>query len=153
MVRLYERTYRLFHARTANITARSAKGYYFVAGPARINTQGPHSTPIWYGVIAGADRIVKNLQLNGQGPMAWRDRRLDPDFHLVRRQYSPELVLNDSKAGIRAVKNHRVIPLSRRMFYWDGSMEGTSLLTQFIAKALYPDRFADLDMEAESGAF
>jgi iron complex transport system substrate-binding protein len=74
---------------------------------------------------------------------------LDPDFIFVGRQYSPELVLNDPRwQGISAVKNHRVIPLPDGMFYWDGSMEGI-LLTQFIAKALYPDRFADLDMAAE----
>ena len=34
------------------------------------------------------------------------------------------------------------------MFYWDGSTEGM-LLAEFMAKAMYPDRFADLDMGRE----
>jgi len=137
-------------ARTANITGAERLKAYYLRGPRAINTQGPHSNTYWYGVIAGADMIVKNLQLNGQGPMAMEEIvDLDPDFIFVGRQYSPELVLNDPRwQGISAVKNHRVIPLPDGMFYWDGSMEGI-LLTQFIAKALYPDRFADLDMAAE----
>ncbi len=136
--------------RTANIPHADRLKAYYLRGPRAINTQGPHSNTYWYGVIAGADMVVKNLQLNGQGPMSLEEIvGSDPDFIFVGRQYSPDLVLNDPKwQGISAVKNHRVIPLPDGMFYWDGSMEGV-LLTQFIAKTLYPNRFTDLDLAAE----
>ncbi|MGO9484838.1 MAG: hypothetical protein ACLPX9_09695 [Rhodomicrobium sp.] len=35
-----------------------------------------------------------------------------------------------------------------RVFYWDGGPEGM-LLMEFVAKLLYPDRFAGLDLTAE----
>jgi len=42
-----------------------------------------------------------------------------------------------------------VLPMPDGVFYWDGGPEGALLLTEFIAKLLHPDRFADLDMRAE----
>lgn len=137
-------------ARVAGIPEAERRKAYYLRGPRATNTQGPHSNTYWYGVIAGADMIVKNLKLNGQGPMSMEEIvDLDPDFIFVGRQYGSELVLNDRRwQGISAAKNHRVILLPDGMFYWDGSTEGV-LLAQFIAKTLYPDRFRDLDMEAE----
>lgn len=137
-------------ARVADIPeARRVKAYY-LRGPRATDTQGPHSNTYWYAVIAGADMAVKNLQLNGQGSMSMEEIvSEDPEYIFVGRQYNPDLVRNDRRwQGISAVRHHHVIPLPDGMFYWDGSLEGV-LLTQFIAKTLYPERFADLDMAAE----
>jgi iron complex transport system substrate-binding protein len=137
-------------ARTANIPEAQRPKAYYLRGPNAINTQGPHSNTYWYGVIAGADMIVKNLPINGQGPMSMEEIvSLDPDFIFVGRQYKPELVLNDTRwRDISAVRDHHVVPLPEGMFYWDGSTEGI-LLAEFIAKTLYPDHFGDLDMARE----
>jgi iron complex transport system substrate-binding protein len=137
-------------AHVADIPGAERRKAYYVRGPRANNTQGPHSHTYWYGVIAGADMIVRNLLLNGQGPMSMEEIvEADPDFIFVGRQYSPGLILDDRRwQGISAVKNHHVFPLPDGMLYWDGGTEGV-LLTQFIAKTLYPDRFADLDMAAE----
>lgn len=137
-------------ARLADVPSAQRPRAYYLRGPHATTTQGPHSNTTWYGTIGGADMIVKKLPLNGPVPMSMEEIvRLDPEFIFVGRQYAPELVLNDPQwSGISAVKNHRVIPLPEGMFYWDGSTEGF-LLAEFIAKALYPDRFADLDMAKE----
>ena len=138
-------------ARTAEIPEAQRPKAYYIRGPGAATTQGPHSDTYWYGVIGGADMIVKNLQLNGQGPMSMEEIvNLDPDFIFVGRQFAPELVTNDAKwRGISAVKNRDVIPLPQGMFnYWDGSTE-SFLLAELIAKTLYPDRFTELDMGAE----
>jgi len=120
---------------------------YYVRGPAAVNTQGPNSDTYWYGTIAGARMIVDGLKLNGQGPMSLEEiLRLDPDYVFVGRQYSPDLILNDPAwRNVSAVRNHRVIALPSGLFYWDGGIEGV-LLADFIAKTLYLDRFADLDL-------
>jgi iron complex transport system substrate-binding protein len=137
-------------ARVAGIPEAKRLKAYYLRGPRATNTQGPHSNTYWYAVIAGAGMIVRNLQLNGQGPMSMEEIvSEDPDYIFVGRQYSPDLVLNDRRwQGISAVRHHHVVPLPDGMFYWDGSTEGV-LLMQFIAKTLYPDRFADLDIAAE----
>jgi iron complex transport system substrate-binding protein len=146
----YEERVGYLMARTADIPDGQRPKAYYLRGPNATNTQGPHSNTYWYGVIGGADMIVKNLPLNGQGPMSMEEIvNLDPDFIFVGRQYAPELVLNDQRwRNISAVRNGHVMPLPEGMFYWDGSTEGT-LLAEFIAKALYPDRFADLDLATE----
>lgn len=138
-------------SRTATIPEAQRPRVYYLRGPNAVNTQGPNSNTYWYGVIAGANMIVKNLQLNGQGPMSMEEIvSLDPGFIFVGRQYSPELVTNDPRwRGISAVRDGHVIPLPAGMFYWDGSTEGV-LLAEFIAKTIYPDRFSDLDMTSET---
>jgi iron complex transport system substrate-binding protein len=136
--------------RTANIPEEQRPRAYYLRGPNATTTQGPQSNTYWYGVMGGANMIVKNLALHGQGLMSMEEIvKLDPDFIFVGRQYAPELVLNDPKwQSISAIRNHHVISLPGGMFYWDGSTEGI-LLAEFIAKTLYPDRFADLDMASE----
>lgn len=75
--------------------------------------------------------------------------RWNPDVILVGRQYSLDLALKDERfAEIAAVKNGRVYSSPEGVFYWDGGPESV-LLMLYVAKLLYPDRFADLDVAAE----
>ena len=68
---------------------------------------------------------------------------------VVGRQYAPEMVLDDSRlADLAAVRHHRVHSSPEGVFYWDGGPEQV-LLLQFLAKRLYPDLFADLDLADE----
>ncbi len=137
-------------ARTADISQEKRRRAYYLRGPQATITQGPNTNTYWYGVIGGADMIVKDLALDNQGPMSIEEIvSLDPEFIFVGRQYSPDLVSRDPRwQNISAIKNDHVIPLPEGMFYWDGSTEGI-LLAEFIAKTIYPDHFRDLDMASE----
>jgi len=137
-------------ARTAAIPAGQRLRTYYLRGPDALITGTVHSNPYWYGEIGGADMVEKNLTGPGKGLVAmeavigW-----DPQVILVGRQYSTDLVLGDERwKDISARRNGQVIPLPNGVFYWDGSTEG-ALFAEFVAKTLYPDRFADLDMAAE----
>src|SRR6185295_4194034 len=80
----YDERIGYLESRIANVTeARRPKAYY-LRGPSATNTQGPHSNTYWYGLIGGANMIVKNLQLSGQGPMSMEEIvNLDPDYIFV----------------------------------------------------------------------
>jgi iron complex transport system substrate-binding protein len=136
-------------ARTAGIPEAGRLRAYYLRGPSATTTQGATSNTYWYGVIAGAEMIAKDLDFDA-GPMSMEEIiGRDPAFIFVGRQYSPDLVLRDPHwRDISAVKNARVIPLPAGMFYWDGGTE-SFLLAELIAKTLYPDRFADLNMAEE----
>jgi iron complex transport system substrate-binding protein len=136
--------------RTADIAPERRRRAYYLRGPQATNTQGPNSNTYWYGMIAGADMIVKDLTLDVQGPMSIEEIvSLDPEFIFVGRQYSHDLVLRDPRwKNISAIKNGHLIPLPAGMFYWDGSTEGI-LLAELMAKTIYPDHFGDLDMASE----
>ncbi len=136
--------------RLAGLPAERRLKVYYVRGPSALNTQGTGSNTFWYSRLGGANMVIENQPLAGRGSVSMEDLvRWNPDVVLVGRQYPLDLVLKDERwAGIAAVKNGRVHPTPEGVFYWDGGPEGV-LLMEFIAKLLYPDRFAGLDLTAE----
>ena len=136
--------------RLAGLPAEQRLKVYYVRGPRALNTQGRGSNTLWYSKLGGANMVFENQPLAGKGSTSMEDLvRWDPDVILVGRQYPLDLVLKDERwAGIAAVKNGRVYSTPEGVFYWDGGPEG-SLLMEFVAKLLYPDRFAGLDLTAE----
>jgi iron complex transport system substrate-binding protein len=136
--------------RLSGLPAGQRLKMYYLRGPGALNTQGVGSNTFWYSEMAGADMVVKSLPLGGKGSVSMEDMvRWNPDVILVGRQYSLDLVLKDERfAEIAAVKHGRVYSSPEGVFYWDGGPESV-LLMLFVAKLLYPDRFADLDVAAE----
>ncbi len=141
-------------ARLEAVPADRRPKLYYLRGPRALNTQGRGSNTFWYGEMAGADMVVKNLPLADKGLVSIEDMiRWNPDAILVGRQYSPDLALKDERwADIAAVRNGRVITSPEGVFYWDGGPEGV-LLMLFLAKKLHPTLFADFDMKAEVKAY
>ena len=136
--------------RLAGLPAEQRLKVYYVRGPGALNTQGTGSNTFWYSKLGGANMVIENQPLAGKGSTSMEDLvRWNPDVILVGRQYPLDLVLKDERwAGIAAVKNSRVYSTPEGVFYWDGGPEGV-LLMELVAKLLYPDRFAGLDMTAE----
>jgi iron complex transport system substrate-binding protein len=151
----FETRIRRVLARTKDLPPSQRPRLYYARGPLALNTQGGGSYTYWSGVIAGATLIGSASPLAGSGTMAMEDiLRWDPQLVLVGRHYPLALVRNDPRwAGVAAVRDGRVLPMPDGVFYWDGGPEGALLLTEFIAKLLHPDRFADLDMRAEVQAY
>lgn len=145
-----DRRVRFVSERLSGLKASERLKLYYVRGPQALSTQGKGSNTFWYGELGGADMVVKAAPLGGKGLISMEDIvRWDPDVILVGRQYPLDIVFKDDRwAGVAAVKKGRVYPSPEGVFYWDGGPEGV-LLMEFVAKLLYPDRFADLDMGAE----
>lgn len=79
----------------------------------------------------------------------------DPDVVLVNEPDAYRYFMEqDAFSGLRAVREGQVIQLPVGISRWGhpGSIE-TPMAGLFIAKALYPDQFQDVDMVAETRAF
>ena len=142
----------LVRARIANIPpAQRIRLFHVRGGPQTTQTHGSYSSNTFgYGELAGANMVVKNHPLVGRGEVSIEEiLKWDPQVINIGRHYSAELITKDPRwAQVSAVKNGRVHELPEGVFYWDGSTEGV-LLMLYIAKELYPERFADLDLKQE----
>ena len=136
--------------RVATIPAAQRVRLFHVRGPGANHSQGQGSATYWYGVIAGADMVVRQHALVGKGEISMEELiRWNPQVVNVGRHYPASTVLDDPRwATISAVREHRVREMPEGVFYWDGSTEGV-LLMLYLAKELYPQRFADLDLRRE----
>ena len=136
--------------RLTGLPAEQRLKVYYVRGPGALNTQGAGSNTLWFSKLGGANMVIESQPLAGRGSISLEDLvRWNPDVVLIGRQYPLDLVLKDERwASIAAVKNSRVYSTPEGVFYWDGGPEGV-LLMELVAKLLYPDRFAGLDMTAE----
>ena len=146
----YDEKIRYVTSRTSKIPENRRPKVYYLRGPDALTTQGRNTNTLWYGEMAGADMIAKNLGLDGKGSVSMETMiRWNPEYIFVGRQYSTDLVLKDARwRDIKAIKEGKVYSLPEGVFYWDGSSEGV-LLMEFLAKKLHPDLFIDLDMAKE----
>jgi len=140
--------------RVATVPPARRPSLYYVRGPRVINTQGRGGYTTWVGELAGARMVVNQGTWGSKGDLspetllAW-----NPDIVVVGRQYPLDVVLADPRlADLAAVRTRRVYSTPEGVFYWDGGPEQV-LLLQFLAKLLYPELFADLDLAAEVKAY
>lgn len=146
----HDRQVAYVRARTRQIPPAQRVRLFHVRGPQATQTQGTDSNTYWYGELAGANMVIKQQGLSGKGEIALEQLlRWDPQVINVGRFYSADLVRKDPRwAHVTAVRQGRVHELPEGVFFWDGSTEGV-LLMLYLAKELYPDRFADLDLKQE----
>lgn len=69
--------------------------------------------------------------------------------------YTPEDLYNNTAAdghdwsGVKAVQDKRVYKIPLGMYYWFPPSSDSPLMLQWMAKQMYPELFADLDIEQE----
>jgi len=127
---------------------------FYVRGPRSQNSQGKFGYVHWIGTLAGAHMVAADTPLAANGPADMEDiLHWDPEVVIVGRQYPVTLVTADPRwRSVAAVRSGEVHPSPAGVFYWDGGPE-SALMMLFIAKTVYPEKFADLDMVAEIKAF
>jgi iron complex transport system substrate-binding protein len=145
---------RFLTSRVSGIPAEGRARVYYVRGPEAVSTQGKGGYTYWSGKLAGADMVVDRALSVGKGAVSMEDLiRWNPEVVLVGRQYPLEVVTGDARwRDITAVVHHKVVSTPEGVWYWDGGPE-IILQAQFIAKTIYPDRFADFDMATELKAY
>lgn len=151
--RWYDSIARLVRSRTDTIPEARRPRVYFVRGPSPLSTHGPGGYVYWYGEMAGANMVVKNMGFGskgGYGDVVMEDLiRLNPQIVVVGRFYPASLVLDDPKwRDVEAVKKHQVLEIPAGVFFWDGGSE-CGLLLLYLAKHLHPELFPDVDLRAE----
>lgn len=148
------RTVARVSSRLADLPPGARPATYYVRGPAALVTHGPEENLSWFGQLAGADMVVRRSGVQGIAQVSLEQILIwDPEVIFVGRQYSTDLVLADPRwRKVRAVRNGRVQVIPDGVFYWDSSSEGVLLLL-FMAKALHPERFEDIDLNQEVRAY
>ena len=136
--------------RTATVPEARKPRVYYVRGPDALTTHGRDQNITWYGMMAGAQMVVRKSHATNISQVSMEDIILwNPEVIFVGRQYSPDLVLKNSRwQCVDAVRNKRVYVIPDGVFYWDSSSEGI-LLLEFLAWKLYPELFRDLNMHRE----
>jgi iron complex transport system substrate-binding protein len=98
--------------------------------------------------LADGTRQEMDTVVTMEQMIAW-----DPDYIFMGRMESADPVVKGERwAGMSAVKSGRVHLCPDGVMYWDYSSEGV-LLMQYLAQKMYPERFAGLDMIAETRAY
>lgn len=102
--------------------------------------------------VAGGVNIAKDLigwlpEVSAEQLLIW-----DPQVIILLNGVDVNAVLNDPKvAGVSAIKNKRVYSLPEAS--WDYSSPRALFCMEWLATKLYPERFADVDIEAAADEF
>ena len=78
----------------------------------------------------------------------------DPELLLVDSAQIRDTITSDSTfSGLKAVKNNNIIVIPKGAMAWAYNGPGEYLNMYFFAKAVHPELFKDIDMEAKTKAF
>jgi iron complex transport system substrate-binding protein len=135
---------------TSAIPASQRPGVYYVRGPGALTVHGEFSNTRWWVEMAGGNFVTKAVPTNTYTDVTMEQViNWNPDVIFMGRVNNTALIVNDPKwSGINAVKNNKVYVNPYGNFYYDSGVEGP-LLMMYVAKTLYPDKFASLDMVKE----
>ena len=99
------------------------------------------------GVNVGADLVGWLPEVSPEQMLVW-----DPEVIVVLNGVDVEAILSDPKvASVSAIKNKRVYSLPEAS--WDFSSPRALFCIEWLATKLYPERFSDVDIEAEADMF
>ena len=142
--------------RTKDLSSDEKENLFFLYqySDTMIATSGNHFFGQWWADAVGANNVGKEIEKDNSVSVNMEDiYRWNPECILITNftATQPELLYNDSKwAEIDAVKNKRVykMPLGMYRSYTCGVDTPVTLL--WIAKTVYPDLFADIDILEET---
>jgi iron complex transport system substrate-binding protein len=141
----------LLRERTAGLSAAEKKKVYYSCADDPLECFSKNSYPQFAVELAGGTFVAAataeevDTVVTLEQVIAW-----DPDVIIMGRTDTTDGVLKDERWNeISAVKNGSVLLPPNGVMFWDYGSENV-LLMQFIAKALHPDLFADIDMVKET---
>jgi len=136
--------------RVGSIPAEERKTAVYAYGEEGLGLFSAYSYPSFWLELAGGRNIADetgaemDTVVTMEQIVAW-----DPDYIFTGRMDSTDTITdNPAWAELSAVQNGNVVICPDGVMYWDYSSEGV-LLMQYLAKTMYPELFADLDMVAE----
>jgi len=151
----YRNTFDLVRERVAAIPESERKTVFHSVNEV-VRTDIPGTLSFQVLEVAGCVNVVQStseLQLDGDKGNATVEQIYvwDPDVVLVNEPAATEYFRTDSKfSGLRAVQQGNVYQLPVGISRWahPGSVE-SPIAALYIAKLLYPEQFADIDMTRE----
>ncbi|MDD3349559.1 MAG: ABC transporter substrate-binding protein [Eubacteriales bacterium] len=113
--------------------------------------------------LAGGNPVAKDLEGGGKTEIT-KEQFIEwnPDYVFVDHAGSSgnataeevidEMLADAEFSGVNAVSNDQVIVVPTGVFFWDSGVQ-KPLFALMIAKTLYPEQFADVDIKAELISF
>ncbi|MDD3652603.1 MAG: ABC transporter substrate-binding protein [Desulfotomaculaceae bacterium] len=154
----YQHCIDLVQARVAGIPEKERVTVYHSVNEAT-RTDAKDTLPADWLKVAGVNNVSinENLKLLGNKYFASLEQILmwDPEVILANEAgVADYMMTNRQWSALRAVKNNKVYQMPNGVSRWGhpGSLE-TPLAILWTAKTIYPDRFTDLDMVAETKTF
>ena len=155
----YRATFDLVRERVAAIPEDERKTVFHSVNEV-VRTDIPDTLSYEVLEVAGANNVVHSsseLQLDGDKGNATVEQIYvwDPDVVLANEPAATEYFKTDTKfSGLRAVHEGNVYQLPVGISRWahPGSVE-SPIAALYVAKLLYPEQFADIDMVAETRDF
>lgn len=149
-------TVKLVNQRTNSIPDSEKKHvYYMLGGPLHTNgvKQWGHAFVTTGGGINVADDIGNIKDIDAEKLTAW-----DPDVIIVSSNEGKyvtddEIKNNPQLSQLKAVKSGSIYHVPIGGFWWDRPSPESPLGFLWLAKTLYPDKFADIDMKSETKKF
>ncbi|OJU99442.1 ABC transporter substrate-binding protein [Nitrobacter sp. 62-23] len=137
---------------------QAARLKVYLASGAPLSTSGRPSLNQDWMDLGGAINVAENWfhdRPNASGTALLENVvASDPDVIITLRASDVEAIRNSAQwSMIKAVRNGRVYANPRGMFWWCRETSEEALQFLWVAKLLYPDVFADIDMVVETRAF
>ncbi len=140
-----------------NISVEDRKKVYYSIGPLTRttgNTLWGHALITAAGGINVGEQLEGTLNIDAEQIIEW-----NPDVIIIRRGSGTGLVNisdftdNVQMQGINAVKNNQVYGCPIGSFWWDCPAPEMILGIVWLAKTLYPEQLADIELEALTKSF
>lgn len=130
----------------------------YLASGAPLTTSGRPSLNQDWMDLGGAINVAENWfqgRSNASGTAILENVvASNPDVIIAMRARDVETIRNSPQwSMIKAVREGRIYANPRGMFWWCRETSEEALQFLWVAKLLYPDAFADIDMAAETRAF
>ncbi|WP_373840252.1 ABC transporter substrate-binding protein [Methanospirillum sp.] len=156
IVSYWDYTIKLVNDRTSTLSDSEKKQvYYMLGGPLHTNglNMWGHSFITTAGGINVADEIGNNRDINAEQLSEW-----DPDVIIVSSNEGKyvsddEIKNNPQLSELKAVKSGSIYHVPIGGFWWDRPSPESPLGFLWLAKTLYPEKFADIDMKSEMKKF
>ncbi|HEY1845876.1 MAG TPA: ABC transporter substrate-binding protein [Buttiauxella sp.] len=155
--RYFDRNVALVASHLKDLPADRRIAVYHSMGNPLVTSGRPSLNQDWMD-LAGADNVAENWFVhkpNRSGEVALeRVVAANPAVIVaMNRRDAREILSSPQWAGVDAVIHHRVYVNPKGMFWWCRETSEEALQFLWLAKTLYPDRFADIDMRKETREF
>jgi len=141
-------------SRTSTLSKDQIKKVYYIRSSANNGLECfmKNSTPQGLVDLAGGVLVTKDVDMknNGFGTVTMEQIiQWDPEYIFLGRVDSKDMITKNSQwSSLSAVKKGNVVLIPSGVFMWDNSSERVLNLL-FLAKALHPELFKDLNMVTE----
>ncbi|EKY1944594.1 ABC transporter substrate-binding protein [Cronobacter turicensis] len=155
--RYFDRNATLVRTRLRDLPENQRVTVYHSMGNPLTTTGRPSLNQDWMD-LAGANNVAEKwfgVKKNSAGEVSLeRIIAANPAVIVaMNRRDADEILTSPQWAGVDAVIHHRVYTNPKGMFWWCRETSEEALQFLWLAKTLYPERFADVDMISETRTF